>query len=120
MSKDFCIGVVRLMEENLIKRLMTSIKCDSCGQNYEIYDVDVLGHSEDTWFLKVICSSCQVQSLVAAIVKEHQMPEVVTDLTDAELVKFADVGVVGADDVLNMHDFLKAFEGDFSRLFGRE
>ena len=108
------------MEERLIKRLMTSIKCSSCGQHYEVYNIDVLGHSEDLWFLRVLCASCHTQCLVAAIVKEDKVTEVITDLTEAELDKFVGVDMVGANDVLDMHDFLKNFDGGFSRLFGQE
>ena len=107
------------MEERLIKRLMASIKCGSCGQHYDTYNIDVLGHNEDLWFLRVLCSSCHTQCLVAAIIKEDKAPEVVTDLTEAELGKFAAVDVVGTDDMLNMHNLLKDFNGDFSRLFGQ-
>ena len=107
------------MEEKLIKRLMTSIKCSSCGQHFEIYNIDVLGHSDELWFMRALCSSCHTHCLVAAIVKEDKITEVVTDLTGAELEKFTGVYVAG-DDVLDMHGFLKDFDGDFSRLFGRE
>ena len=107
------------MKEKLIKKLMTSIKCSTCAQHYEVYNIDVLGHSEDLWFLKVICSSCHTQCLVAAIVKEDKVTEVITDLNEAELEKFVGVALVGVNDVLDMHDFLKNFDGDFSRLFGQ-
>jgi hypothetical protein len=96
---------------------MTSIKCDYCGQNYEVYNVDVLGHREDLWFLRALCSSCHTQCLVAAVIKEDKRSEVVTDLVKAEPDKFNDADVVGKDDVLNMHSFLKNFDGDFSQLF---
>ena len=113
------VSRAELMEERLIKKLMTSMKCESCGQNYEVYNIDVLGHREDLWFLRVHCSACHTQCLVAAIVKEGRMPEAVTDLTETELDEFGD-GVIEIDDVLNMHHFLKGFDGDFSRLFGQE
>ncbi len=58
------------MEEKLIKKLMSSMKCEECGQNYESYNVDVLGHREDMWFLRVHCPACHTQCLVAAVVKE--------------------------------------------------
>ena len=105
------------MEEGLIKRLMASMKCESCGQHYEVYNIDVLGHREDLWFLRVHCSACHTQCLVAAIVKENRMSEVVTDLSEIELDKFKD-NVIVTDDVLNMHNFLKNFDGNFSRLLG--
>ncbi len=107
------------MEERLIKRLMTSIKCSSCGQHYEVYNIDILGHSEDMWFLKARCSTCDTQCLVAATIKESRVSEVVTDLSEAELDTLADSDAVAVDDVLNMHNFLKDFDGNFSRLFGQ-
>ena len=108
------------MEEGLIKRLMASIKCGVCGQHYKEDDVDVLGHQEDLWFLTANCSGCHTRCLVAAVIKEDRVPEVITDLTAAELETFKKVDVLTADDVLNMHNFLKGFDGDFSRLFGRK
>ena len=104
------------MEEKLIRKLMTSMKCDSCGQHYEVCDVDVLGHREDLWFLKVHCSTCHAQCLVAAVVKESRVPGAVTGLME----KGRDESggrVIAVDDVLKMHNFLKDFDGDFSQLF---
>ena len=105
------------MEEKFIKKLMTSLKCDSCGHPFEMYNVDILGHDDGLWFFKVVCSACHTQCLVAAVVKEEKVSEAVTDLTGAELVKFRDE-VIGVDDLVNMHFFLKDFNGDFYQLFG--
>jgi len=105
------------MEDRLIKRLFASIKCGSCGQDYAVSDIEILGHKGDTWFLRAHCSSCHTQCLVAAVIREEKVAEVVTDLTEAELSKFADAAGVGPDDLLNMHSFLNDFDGDFSRLF---
>ena len=108
------------MEEGLIKRLMASIKCGVCGQHYKEDDVDVLGHQEDLWFLTANCSGCHTRCLIAAEIKEDTVPEVITDLTTAELERFKKVGMPAADDVLDMHNFLKDFDGDFSRLFSQK
>ena len=108
------------MEEKLIKRFMTSIKCSVCRQRYEVDNVKVLGHQEDLWFLSVFCSACQTQCLVAAVVKEGKAPKVTTDLTEAEWDKFKKMDKLTADEVLDMHSFLKSFDGDFSRLFSRK
>ncbi|MFQ5996872.1 MAG: hypothetical protein ACE5KP_04530 [Dehalococcoidales bacterium] len=107
------------MEERLIKKLMASMKCESCGQNYEVYNIDIIGHREDMWFLRVLCSVCHTQCLVAAVVKEGEKPGTVTDLTETELNESKDK-LIEAEDVLVMHHFLKDFDGDFSRLFGPE
>ncbi len=108
------------MEEKLIKRFMSSIKCSVCGQRYEVDNVKVLGHQEDLWFLSVFCSACQTQCLVAAVVKEGRMPKVTTDLTEAELDKFKKMDELTADEVLDMYSFLKSFDGDFVQLFSQK
>ena len=88
------------MDEGLLKKLMSSIKCASCNKYYEEYNVEVLGNSEEIWFLQAICSSCHVQSTVVAIIKKNNNSNVVNN-----------------DDILNMHEFLEGFNGDFSSLF---
>ncbi len=110
---------VELVEENLIKRLMASIKCSVCGQHYETDNISVLGHQEELWFLRVSCTACHNQYLVAAILKEDRTPELVIDLSEAELDKFRNMGAATADEMLDMHNFLKNFNGDFSRLFNQ-
>ena len=105
------------MEENIIKRLMTSVKCSVCGQRFETYNIDVLSECKDLWVLKASCPGCHTQCLVVAIVNQEKAPEVITDLTEAELDKFSAAGRVTADDVLDMHNLLKNFDGDFSWLF---
>ncbi len=109
-----------LMEETFVKRLMASIKCAVCGQCYETDNISVLGHYEDLWFLRILCSSCHNQCLVAVVIKENRVPEVVTDLTETELDRFREGGILTADEMLDMHNFLKDFSGGFSQLFSRQ
>lgn len=108
------------MVEDLIKRLIASIKCGVCGQHYGVANINILGHRRDLWYLRALCSACHTQSLVAVVIKEDRMPEAITDLTETELDKFRDLGVLNANDVLDIHNFLKDFSGDFSRLFNQE
>ena len=108
------------MEEGLVKRAIASMKCGVCSQRYEADNISVLGHQEDLWFLRVFCSACHTQYLVAAVIKEGKVPEVITDLSDAELDKFRKAGKLTADEMLDMHNFLKDFNGDFSQLFSRD
>ena len=107
------------MEETIVKRLMTSIECTVCGHHYETDNINVLGHHENLWFLRALCSACHGQCLVAVVIREGKASEVITDLTKAELDRFKNMGVITADEVLEMHNFLKNFDGDFSWLFSR-
>jgi len=107
------------VEEIFVKRLMASIKCSVCEQHYETNNISVIGHHEELWFLRAFCSACHTQYLVAAIIEEDRMPELVIDLTEAELDKFRNMDVPTAEEMLDMHNFLKNFNGDFSRLFNQ-
>ncbi len=107
------------MEEGFIKRLITTMKCGVCGQHYEVGNVRVLGHRDDLWFMSVFCPSCRSQGLVAVVIKEGKLPQVVTDFTEEEQAKFRGMEAVDADEVLDLHDFLKEFDGDFSHLFSK-
>ncbi|MBI2909844.1 MAG: hypothetical protein HYX92_19565 [Chloroflexi bacterium] len=105
------------MHEKFLKRLMATMKCSVCGQRYEASNVNVLGHQEELWFLSVFCSSCHSHGLVAAVVKDARTPEGVSDLTETELYKYNSSKDISVDDVLDMHNFLKDFPGDFVSLF---
>ena len=107
------------MEERVIKRLMTSVKCSSCGQNYAGRNVQVIGHHHDLRFISAYCSSCRTHYLLAATVSREKA-EIVSDLTEAEFARFNKSRAPTADNMLDMHSFLKQFDGDFTQLFGRE
>ncbi len=111
-------SVSEMVNESIIKRLMSSVKCVACGQRYEEDSIKILGHQEDLWFLGVSCSACHTRCLVAVVIKEDVAPEVITDLTEAEQEKFRNMDRLTADEVLDIHNFLKDFDGDFSRLLG--
>ena len=104
------------MEDNLIKRLMLSIKCAVCGRHYEESRVNLLGHRDDMWFLTAACTACGTRCLVAVSIKDDGSHQV-TDLTEKELEAFKELEAPGVDDVLDMHRFLADFNGDFNRLF---
>ena len=104
------------MDERFVKRLLANMKCGTCNKHYEPGHINVLGHQDNVWFLSVYCATCQSQGLVAAVVRHGKAPEVITDLSAAELAKFARDGTITADDILEMHSFLKDFDGDFVRI----
>ena len=108
------------MNERFIKKLMSTMKCGVCGEHYDINNIKVLGHRDDMWFLNVSCPACHSQALVAAVIKEGKPPEIITDLTKAELVKFAQASIISADDILDLHGFLNDFDGDFAKLFSQK
>ena len=107
------------MEEGIIKRLMSSMKCGSCGQIFTEDNVDVLGNSEEMWFVQAICTECQTQSLIVAIIQKCSGNSSCSDLTEGEKELFTDTNPVDDDYLLDMHTFLQGFDGNFTYLFGK-
>lgn len=109
-----------MIEENLIRKLVASIKCGSCGQLYDESRIDIIERNDELWFIKVVCSSCHVACMVAAIIREEKQPKLITDLTEAEIEKFGGIKHIDEDDLLDMHHFLKDFDGDLTDVFRQE
>jgi len=108
------------MRDAFLRRLLSTIKCSVCGRYYDAKNVNVLGHQGELWFISVFCPSCGTHGLVAAVIKEGVPTEVMTDLTEEELAKFAQGEAVGTDDVLDIHNMLKDFRGNISELFSEK
>src|SRR4030042_611573 len=100
------------MDEEHVKNLVINFKCVHCNQRYEPGNANnVVEHDEDLWIFAVYCPSCKINSLLAAVIKEGGVLEVVTDLSEAEQAEFSIP--ICSDNILDMHVFLKDFDGDF-------
>jgi len=51
------------------------------------------------------------------VINDKNSPAIVSDLTDEEFTKFKDASAPNTNDILDMHAYLKDFDGDFSGLF---
>ena len=108
------------MNERLIKKLVTVVKCSACGEHYQLGNIKIVGHQDDTWFINVSCPACHRQSLVVAVITKDKTQNIINDLTEAELIKFAQRNTINTDDILDLHDFLKDFDGDFNKIFSQK
>ena len=64
----------------------------------------------------MICGQCHTRGLIFAVIKETEESESIIELTPEEWIKFREMSQVDADDVLDMHEFLRDFAGDFVSL----
>lgn len=105
-------------------------RCSICHRSYEVTDIEVLSRKPDVWMMMVQCPDCHARNFVAAVIGN-------ADTEDAEdtLRHYATLHETGfehvpeqadtepwqppvdIDDVLEMHQFLDSFDGDFKRLF---
>ncbi len=104
------------MNERLIKRFIATVKCSICGKSYKIDNIEVLGHHDETWFLNIFYPTCDKESFITATIKAQ---DIVSDLATRERIAPASDSTINSDDVMELHDFLKDFNGDFLKLFNQ-
>lgn len=101
-----------------LKRLISTFRCSTCHQHgFERDHVRVTARQDHIWIVSVRCSRCRNQQVFWVALKADDEASAPRDLTDAEEAKFAAMAPVGSDDVLDIHEFLQAFDGDFRALF---
>ncbi|HET9014105.1 MAG TPA: hypothetical protein VFN57_00805 [Thermomicrobiaceae bacterium] len=111
-------------EPDEVRRIVLSVlgDCAQCHRPHDLEDLRVVGRNGNLWVLAVRCGGCGTRAFVAAVVGDYGI-----DIAEAEAGEWDVVDVdeileaepVGVDDVLDMHEFLESFDGDFQSLFTR-
>ncbi|MFC1906050.1 hypothetical protein ACFLWJ_01020 [Chloroflexota bacterium] len=107
------------MEDRRIRYFLSRIRCSLCGQHYRGAKIEFLGSFDEYSFFQVTCEVCLTQALVTAIIQKHEDKtlEVITDLTVEELRISDTKGPISTDDMLDIMNYLKDFDGNFSEIF---
>lgn len=111
-------------------------RCVVCHREYEISDITSVQRKPGVWTLMVECEQCHSRNYIAAVTNEGNTEDAMFEvrslteraMQDASLRTFRQDDAVESEapqhgepvtavDVLEMHDFLKEFDGDFERLF---
>jgi len=112
-------------------------RCSVCHRGFAADDLKVIRRERGFWVVAVTCSDCHNRNLVAAVLNDGDTAEARSALR--ELSRSAGYGIsfddesalpisedsitealgdpVTADDVLEMHEYLNEFDGDFKSLF---
>lgn len=106
------------MDELPMERLISSLRCAVCGQHYRLHELKVLGHRDEMWYLNVHCASCGSRGMMAVVFKgSKEERQAATDLSSEEQKQFFAAPAIDGEDILDIHQFLNDFDGDFSKLF---
>jgi hypothetical protein len=104
-------------QEQLLKQLISTFRCHVCRRGFEREHVRVAARHEQLWIVSVRCSACRNQQVFWVALKDEDGRSILRDVTEEEEEEFATLDPVGGDDVLDMHEFLRDFNGDFEKLF---
>lgn len=128
---------VRILKK-LIRNLQAKVTCPGCGARFtKPEQVQFRGYVDNTYFLQLNCLGCP--TLVFATVMVTPEKELMTkkevdgvmrsevEKTDEALEKLTkpkkedkkkDLNKISTDDVIDAHQFLEDFDGDFENMFG--
>ncbi len=103
---------------SVVKNIKGKMICPACGLNFENEDIHVVSSVHDKSVLMVRCHDCHTPLLVTATL---HAPAQVNHEVSAEILRNHEKSnsneEVVVDDVLNIHEFLKDFSGDFNETF---
>lgn len=103
-------------QERLFKQLLSTHRCGNCRQRFSRDRFSVVAKHEKLWVVSARCSACHMAQMFWVSLRNgiQLAPE---ELTPAERERVESLPAVNGDDVLEMHEFLSKFDGDFRALF---
>ena len=122
-------------QERLIRRLFTRQHCNQCQCAYAEENVTVLARRSEVWMVMVSCATCgrkgifvvsfpgssrserRKAMLEAEALGEGALTEAVLADEPPGTLNSSSHALVTFDDVIDMHLFLKRFDGNFAALF---
>ena len=104
-------------QDQLLKQLISTFRCHVCRTGFAREHVRVAARHEQLWIVSVRCAACRNQQVFWVALKDENGTTVLRDVSAAEEEEFAAREPVSSDDLLDMHEFLRDFDGDFSDQF---
>jgi hypothetical protein len=116
--------------EGQIKRIVLNRmgRCRICHRLYSDEDVSIVSRKPDMWMMVVECLDCHAKNFVAAVLNEGDPEQAElalrrlssdsgSDVVEIEAESVVSNEPITAADVIDMHQFLEDFDGDFIRYF---
>jgi hypothetical protein len=110
------------MNEKFIRDIfrMVKMKCKECGNYYNEEDIEIIENDDGSCFLNIYCRTCDRRSFAIALTKREEQNDISDSDGNEESVQITPSVPIETDDVIDIHTFLKDFDGDFAGLFGQE
>ena len=90
--------------------------CPVCGRSLKGCDVQVLSHEEERFHLQVTCAQCQVTFIVVLAIAGGAVEEIEKSIPEPVTEPIASVEPISIDEILDLHLYLKNFQGTFKEL----
>jgi hypothetical protein len=113
----------------LFRSLGITMECPRCGKHYDLSDITLRSQAGNTYRLKLNCNYChtpvsatvaisgdfgRIAEKFALLPQVHKKP---IDITKSSISSKKKKGKITNDDVIDIHQFLSDFDGDFENTF---
>jgi hypothetical protein len=105
--------------QELIKNIQSMMRCPSCGAAYGENHIHFLGQLDLAALIQLDCQSCGLPVMATIVVsdKNQGTPKLMSDISREELRGVKNRDPISTDQVVDIHQGLKDFDGDFDKLF---
>jgi len=119
--------------EELIKNIQAMIKCPSCGSAYKKENINFLGQLGEAVLVQLSCYVCKMPVMATIVTSgaarempnaqelerySKQLPKLFSEIRDKDSRKDDKVDEkISSDEIIDMHEFLEGFDGNFDKEF---
>jgi hypothetical protein len=108
----------------LLQRLGIVLECPKCGHKYDLEDISLRSYSGSTYQLRLVCNFCHTP-VTASISISGNLKNLAESFIDTrpgnqkpiDIKKTKIKSKITNDDIIDMHQFLKDFDGNFENIF---
>lgn len=100
-------------QEHLLRQLIGTRRCQVCRRAFDRDHMRLTARHDQLWIVSVRCRLCRNQEVFWITPKDVDVESIVA----AEQARSAGRPVISGDDLLDMHEFLREFDGNFKGLF---
>jgi hypothetical protein len=90
--------------------------CPVCGRSLKGCEVQVLSHEEERFHLQVTCAQCQVTFVVVLAIAGGAAEEIEKVVPERVAEPVAIAEPITVDEILDLHLYLKSFQGTLLEL----
>ncbi|MSU76120.1 hypothetical protein EXS54_01455 [Patescibacteria group bacterium] len=106
--------------QELIKNIQSMMRCPSCGASYTENQIHFLGQLDMAALIQLDCQSCGLPVMATIVVSDKnqvQAPKLMSDISTEEMRDVKNHDPVSSDHIVDVHSFLKDFDGNFEQAF---
>lgn len=110
----------------IVSQIKKKISCPKCKSKYGDQDIEIIGNlGDEQSFFHAICPSCEMEAIVNVSIQfddiESPIPGNFQGVQNVKKLGSAPrLGKIDMNEVLDIHNFLKDFNGDFTKMFGHK